>query len=169
MLRARAQVISVTLQFLSDSYSVDPVPWYGVYVMTMKENLTIGKLASASDVSVETVRFYERTGILSQPRKQGAFRQYPKEYIRHIRFIKRSQELGFTLQESKDLIDLRIKDQAKCDDVLSKTEEKIVEIKDKIRDLKKIEQSLMNLLKCCDDREAPLSDCPILDCFMEGK
>lgn len=137
--------------------------------MTMKESLTIGKLASASGVSVETIRFYERKGILKQPRKQGAFRYYPDEYITRVQFIKRSQELGFTLKESKELLDLRIKNQSKCSDVLSKTEEKITEIDQKIKDLKQMKKSLQGLANCCEDTSLPLSECPILECFMVRK
>lgn len=135
----------------------------------MKESLTIGKLADASDVNVETIRFYERKGILKQPKKQGVFRYYPNEYIARIRFIKRSQELGFTLKETKELLDLKIKNQAKCSDVLSKTEEKIIEIDQKISDLKKMKKSLEGLANCCVDTNQPLSDCPILECFMDKK
>jgi MerR family mercuric resistance operon transcriptional regulator len=132
----------------------------------MKESLTIGKLAKASEVNVETVRFYERKGILKQPKKLGAFRYYPEEYITRIRFIKRSQELGFTLKETKELLDLKIKNQSKCSDVLNKTEEKIQEINQKINDLKKMKKSLEGLASCCVDMNQPLSDCPILDCFI---
>lgn len=135
----------------------------------MKESITIGKLASASGVSVETIRFYERKGILKQPRKQGAFRHYPDEYIARVQFIKRSQELGFTLKESKELLDLRIKNQSKCSDVLSKAEEKILEIDQKIKDLKRMKKSLQGLANCCEDTSLPLSECPILECFMVRK
>ena len=137
--------------------------------MIMKESLTIGKLAEASDVNVETIRFYERKGILKQPKKQGAFRYYPEEYITRIRFIKRSQELGFTLKETKELLDLKIKNQSRCSDVLSKTEEKIKEINQKISDLKKMRKSLEGLASCCEDTNQPLSECPILECFISGK
>jgi len=135
----------------------------------MKESLTIGKLADASDVNVETVRFYERKGILKQPKKQGSFRYYSEDYITRIRFIKRSQELGFTLKETKELLDLKIKNQSKCSDVLSKTEEKIQEINQKISDLKKMKKSLEGLASCCVDTNQPLSDCPILECFITSK
>lgn len=137
--------------------------------MNMKESLTIGKLADASGVNVETVRFYERKGILKQPKKQSTFRYYPEDYITRIRFIKRSQELGFTLKETKELLDLKIKNQSKCSDVLSKTEEKIQEINQKINDLKKMKKSLEGLASCCVDTNQPLSDCPILDCFISSK
>lgn len=135
----------------------------------MNESLTIGKLASASDVNVETIRFYERKGILKQPKKQGSFRHYPNEYISRIRFIKRSQELGFTLNEAKELLDLKIRNHAKCSDVLSKTQVKIDEIKQKINDLKKMKKSLEALATCCVDENQSLSDCPILDCFINTK
>lgn len=137
--------------------------------MSMNELLTIGKLASAASVNVETIRFYERKGILKQPKKQGAFRYYPEDYITRIRFIKRSQELGFTLNETKELLDLKIKNQSRCGDVLSKTEEKIKEINQKINDLKKMKKSLEGLANCCVDSNQPLSDCPILDFFMTVK
>jgi len=135
----------------------------------MKSILTIGKLANAASVNVETIRFYERKGILSQPSKQGSFRYYPYSYIDRIRFIKRSQELGFTLKEIKQLLDLKIKDQSRCGDVLIKTEGKIQEITEKIKDLKKMKKSLEGLAKCCIDREQSLSECPILDCFIVSK
>ena len=138
-------------------------------MLNMKESLTIGKLATASEVNVETIRFYERKGILAQPKKQGSFRTYPDEYITRIRFIKRSQELGFTLKETKELLDLKIKNQSRCSDVLSKTEEKIEEINQKIKDLKKMKKSLKGLASCCVDDNQPLSDCPILECFITGK
>lgn len=135
----------------------------------MNEKLTIGKLANASGVGVETVRFYERKGMIRQPKKQGAFRYYPEDYITRIRFIKRSQELGFTLKETKELLELKIKNHSKCSDVLAKTEEKIDEINQKIKDLKKMKKSLESLANCCVDVEQPLSDCPILECFINIK
>lgn len=135
----------------------------------MKNSLTIGKLANASGVGVETIRFYERKGLLNQPKKQGSFRSYPVDYIARVQFIKRSQELGFSLKEAKDLLDLRIKNQSKCGDVLTKTEDKIAEINQKIKDLKHMKKSLKSLANCCEDKSLPLSECPILECFMNRK
>ncbi len=131
----------------------------------MDTKLTIGKLAKASNVGIETIRFYERKSLLKQPKKFGAFRHYPEEYITRILFIKRAQELGFTLKEVKELLDLKIKDHAKCSDVLGKTEEKINEINQKIKDLKKMKKSLNSLADCCKDSDIPMSECPILECF----
>ena len=135
----------------------------------MNEKLTIGKLAQASDIGVETVRFYERKGLIEQPNKQGAFRYYSLDLIDRIKFIKRAQELGFTLREVKELLELKINNQSKCSDVLKKTESKIIEIDEKINDLKKMKKSLKNLAQCCTSDDMPLSDCPILECFVEKK
>lgn len=136
----------------------------------MKEKMTIGKLAEAANVNVETIRFYERKGLITQPAKSGSFRYYPSEYVTRITFIKRSQELGFTLSEAKELLDLKIKNHAKCSDVLEKTQVKIQEIDNKINDLKKMKKSLKNLANCCEDWDVPLVDCPILECFVsKGK
>ena len=82
-----------------------------------------------------------------------------------IKFIKRSQKLGFTLKEVKELLDLKIKDQAKCGDVLDKTENKIEEIKEKIKDLNKMKKSLEGIAKCCANPEVLLDSCLIFECF----
>jgi Hg(II)-responsive transcriptional regulator len=131
----------------------------------MENLLTIGSLAKACQVNVETIRFYERKGILNQPKKTGSFRYYSREYKDKIRFIKRAQELGFTLSETKELLDLKIKNHSKCSDVLLRTEEKIQEITKKIKDLQKIKKSLVTLASCCEDSSIPLSECPVLDFF----
>ncbi len=131
----------------------------------MNQKLTIGKLALASEVGVETVRFYERKGLIKQPEKQGTFRHYPDELIARIKFIKRAQELGFTLAETKELLELKIKSHSKCGDVLEKTERKIFEINNKIKDLKRMQKSLKGLADCCVSDDMPLSECPILDYF----
>ena len=131
----------------------------------MNQKLTIGKLALASEVGVETVRFYERKGLIKQPEKQGTFRHYPHELIARIKFIKRAQELGFTLAETKELLELKIKSHSKCGDVLEKTERKIFEINNKIEDLERMQKSLKGLADCCVSDDIPLSECPILDYF----
>ncbi len=132
------------------------------------QKLTIGKLAKQASVNVETIRFYERRGLLKQPRKTGAFRQYPESDIQRIRFIKRCQELGFTLKEAKELLNIRIKSQARCSDVLSKTSQKMQEVEAKIKDLKRIKKSLKSIASCCVEESVLLSDCPILDNFLEN-
>lgn len=133
--------------------------------MSMKDFFTIGKLAQEAGVNIETIRFYERKELIKQPKKTGAYRYYSKDYIVRIQFIKRSRELGFTLKEAKELLDLKVRNHAKCSHVLEKTENKIKEIDEKISDLKKMKKSLKSLADCCVDKNQPLSDCPILECF----
>lgn len=133
----------------------------------MSSELTIGKLAKQANVSVETIRFYERRGLLKQPRNSTGFRKYPTDYINRIQFIKKSQDLGFTLNESKELLELKLQSKAKCSDVLDRTQEKISEINQKIADLKKMKKSLEKLANCCLDKSIPLSNCPILDEFLK--
>lgn len=136
--------------------------------MKMNQMLTIGKLAKAAHVSVETIRFYERKGLIQQPRASGSFRNYPTDYVARVQFIKRSQELGFSLKEAQELLDLGASHQAKCCDVLDKTQAKVKEIDSKIRDLNKMKEALLSLSDCCDDAEILLSDCPIMK-FMTEK
>lgn len=131
----------------------------------MNKSLTIGKLATASGVGVETIRFYENKELIKQPLKNGGFRHYPHDYVARIQFIKRAQELGFTLSEVKELLNLRVQKQSKCSDVLNKTESKIIEIDEKINDLKRMKKSLQALASCCEDKSASLSECPILEHF----
>ncbi|MAF78219.1 MAG: hypothetical protein CME60_08650 [Halobacteriovoraceae bacterium] len=131
--------------------------------------LTIGKLAKSAEVGVETIRFYERKGLLIQPEKVGGFRYYSSDLATKIRFIKRSQQLGFTLSETKELLELSVQSTSQCKDILLKTEQKIREIDEKMKDLKRMKDSLSSLANCCEDKTIPLSECPILDCFFEEK
>lgn len=132
-------------------------------------NFTIGKLAKSADVNVETIRFYERKGLIQQPEKQGKFRYYSQEHTLQIRFIRRSQELGFTLAETKELLELSIADQVRCGHILEKAENKIIEIEKKIADLSDIKTSLEQLKTCCDDPNIAINECSILETFKERK
>lgn len=138
-------------------------------MISMKDNFTIGKLAKAANVGVETIRFYEKKLLLKQPRKVGAFRNYPIEYVERIKFIKRAQELGFTLKETSELLTLKLTSKSKCSDVLLKTNKKILEIEKKIIDLKVMKASLENLANCCDNPDVSLSECSMLDIFTSNK
>jgi MerR family mercuric resistance operon transcriptional regulator len=132
-------------------------------------DLTIGKLAKCSDVGVETVRFYERKGLLRRPTKNlSGFRHYDPSDARRIRFIKRAQDLGFTLKEVKELIDLNANSKATCSDVRGKAEEKLAEVESKIKDLKRMKQSLKDLAEACGDGKQAVAQCRVLDCFESG-
>lgn len=129
-------------------------------------NLTIGKIAAAANVGVETIRFYERKGLLKKPvDKVGAFRIYSKDSISKIKFIKKAQDLGFTLKEIKELITLDHNIKSTCFNVAKKTETKLKEVKDKIQNLKKIESALEKLLNACLLSPEAKACCKVSDCF----
>jgi MerR family mercuric resistance operon transcriptional regulator len=89
------------------------------------EKITIGKLAGMAGVGVETVRFYQRKNLLREPKTTGAFRTYTQEDAQRIIFIKRAQDLGFTLNEVKDFLELNTKPRKTCGTVKVKTEAKM--------------------------------------------
>ena len=128
--------------------------------------LTIGQVARQAGVGVETVRFYEREGLLEQPnRKPSGYRQYGDDAVARLSFIRRAKELGFTLNEIKELLSLRLDPSTNCADVRSRAQAKIADIDDKIRTLEQIKTALLNLTKACRGR-GPISECPILDAFL---
>ncbi len=131
-------------------------------------SLTIGKLARQASVNVETVRYYERRGLIDRPsERRGAFRVYPDEAVTRIRSIKRAQSLGFSLKEIKELFDLRLDEKARCGDVMTQTERKLEEIDGKIQLLRRVERELRKLIAACEE-EKSLCDCPIIEALDEG-
>ncbi len=124
---------------------------------------TIGELARRAKVNVETVRYYERRGLLPEPpRRESGYRQYPHEFAARIDFIKRAQELGFSLNEISELLSLRAVPDTACGDVKKRAEAKVTSIEEKIRDLQRMRGALMELISACEGR-GPTSECPILD------
>ena len=129
--------------------------------------MTIGKIAKEAGVGVETVRFYERKGLLKRPVKKPSegFRSYKEEDAKRIRFIKRAQELGFTLKEVAELLALNEKPEATCGDVKLKAQAKLEEIESKLKDLKKMKDSLREIEAACDRSKKAVACCRITDCF----
>lgn len=124
--------------------------------------MTIGKLAKQAGVNVDTVRFYERRGLIDEPfRTQSNYRVYPKEDVVRLRFIKKAKDLGFSLSEIKELLTIRCSPSASKADVKRQVEVKIKDIKQKITDLSRIMNALEHLAAECDGH-GPISDCPIL-------
>ncbi|MBY0471926.1 MerR family transcriptional regulator [bacterium] len=127
---------------------------------------TIGSLANDAGVGIQTVRFYERQGLLKQPARRGSgYRQYSSEDAKQIRFIKRAQELGFTLKEVKGLLELQAISKSACSDVKVRADQKTVEIQEKIQDLKRMQRSLAEISSCCARGKTTRGVCSILDCF----
>ena len=126
------------------------------------ESLTTGQLARRAGVGVETVRFYEREGlILEPPRRPSGYRDYPPETVTRIVFIRRAQELGFSLREIGELLELRVRPRRNCALVKRNADAKIVDIDSKISTLRKMRRALTHLTKACEER-TPTTECPIL-------
>ena len=129
----------------------------------MNKPLTIGKVARKAGVGIETIRFYERKGLIEKPpRKESGYRQFPVETVSRIRFIRQAKELGFTLEEIKELLSLKHDLSAKSGDVKMKVESKIKDIRGKIRILQNMEKILAELANSCDGCGSA-GDCPILE------
>lgn len=125
-------------------------------------SLKTGELAKQAGVNVETLRFYEREGLLAEPpRRASGYREYPPDAVQRIRFIRRAKELGFTLREIKGLLELRVDPDTTCAEVREHAAEKIADVKQKISDLKTIERALNKLMNTCRG-SGPIDDCPIL-------
>lgn len=125
-------------------------------------HLSIGKVARSAGVGVETIRFYEKQGLIADPpRRASGYRQYSRDTVVRIRFIKRAKELGFSLNEIKDLLSLRLDPAATCDDVRKRAETKIAHIKDKIRALQSMQKALEALTSACAGTGSS-TECPIL-------
>ena len=120
---------------------------------------TISKLAKKANVGVETIRFYERKGLLEQPIKpiQG-YRQYTEQALSRLLFIKRAQYLGFTLAEISSLLILSA---SNCEDVQQLAEQKLAVIEDKLSDLLNLKESLVSLVSDCKNNPSD-KDCPII-------
>ena len=128
------------------------------------KSLTIGKLAKEASVNLETVRYYERRGLLPKPPRStsSGYRQFPEDAARRLRFIRRAQELGFSLKEVGELLSLRVSRRTTSAAIRARAEAKVADIQEKIRSLESMKKTLQKLTKVCDGC-APLAECPILD------
>ena len=125
--------------------------------------LTIGKVAQRAGLGVETVRFYEREGLIDQPlRGASGYRHFPESVVPRLLFIKRAKELGFTLCEIKELLALRLDPETTCADVKQRAQTKIAGIEEKMRSLRRMKKALVKLTDSCSGR-GPVDECPILE------
>lgn len=125
--------------------------------------LTIGQVAQQAEIGVETVRFYEREGLIDNPsRRPSGYRQYEPDVVDRLRFIRRAKDLGFTLREIKELLELRLDPKSNCTDVKPRALAKINEIDSKIATLQRMKEALVKLTRACSGK-GTISDCPILD------
>ena len=136
-----------------------PVPRYGVK-STMRD-MTIGQLAREVDVNVETVRYYHRRGLLAEPdRPTGGIRRYSAEALARLRFIKRSQALGFSLDDVEALLSLD--DGQTCSSARGIGARKLAEVQQRIRDLRTLEKALKALVDRCGSSTGRVN-CPLID------
>jgi MerR family mercuric resistance operon transcriptional regulator len=129
---------------------------------------TIGQVAERSGIGIETVRFYERKGLIADPpRTDSGYRQYPEDVVVRLRFIRRAKELGFALKEILELLSLRVNPDTTCADVRKQAEFKISDVEERIRALRRIKTALTRLAASCVGT-GPASECPILEA-LEGQ
>jgi Hg(II)-responsive transcriptional regulator len=129
--------------------------------------MNIGEVAALAGIPTATVRYYERRGLIAEaPRTEAGYRQYGAETARRLRFIKRAQRMGFTLDEIQDLLGLRVDDPAACPVVEGKTREKIAQVERRIRELTRIQEVLEGLADSCGAL-VPTAECPILEALSE--
>ena len=133
---------------------------------SMPRELTIGRLAALACVNVETIRYYQRRGLLDEPRKPlGGHRHYPPAAAKRIRFIKRAQALGFTLEEIASLLRLEVADG--CAETRELAERKVALIERKLVDLTAMRDALAALMRQCDTGKAEAA-CPIIQALEQG-
>lgn len=127
--------------------------------------MTVSKLARAAGVGVETIRFYEKRGLIVQPeRRSSGYRVYDEHAIARVRFIKSAQALGFTLTEIAGLIRLEQDSRAQCSDLQVRADDKVALIDRKIAELQKMRTELIRLSASCAS-DQPLSECRLMNCL----
>jgi MerR family mercuric resistance operon transcriptional regulator len=132
------------------------------------EGLTTAKVAREGGVNVETIRYYERHGLLPKPpRTPSGYRVFTTDSVQRLRFIRRAQELGFTLNEIKELLAIKVRRGSSCADVRRKAEAKIADVDAKIRHLQAIREALREITATCSGK-GPVTNCSILEA-LNGK
>jgi len=132
------------------------------------DSLKLGDLAAAAGVNRETIRYYERRGLVAEPPRSGkGYRLYGADAERRIRFIKQAQALGFTLEEVAELLELRVSATATCADVRERAQQKVADVERRIAALEAMRRTLTGIAAQCHGT-GPVGDCPILDA-LEGR
>lgn len=128
----------------------------------MQQTMTIGRLAELAGVNIDTVRYYERNGLLPPPlRRPSGYREYRPADVDRLRFIRRAKELGFTLAEITELLSLSAERGGGVKEVKRKAEARLAEVKRKIGELKRVQRGLEKLIDACPGH-GDLQSCPIV-------
>lgn len=130
--------------------------------------LTIGRVAKGAGVEISTLRYYERRGLLSRPgRTRAGYRQYPEDEVLRVRFIRRAQGLGFTLEEIRGLLALRVRGGKRCGKVASAAHATRDRLRARCRELLQMDRALSRMIRAC--RQGRATDaCPILEALEPG-
>lgn len=129
---------------------------------TKPAQLTIGRLSTRAAVNIETVRYYERIGLLpSPPRTEGGHRLYGEPHVKKLTFVRRARELGFTLEEIRALMRLADERPPSCARARSLATKHLADVREKIADLKRMERVLTQTVALCEEGDRP--DCPLLE------
>ncbi|HSE27111.1 MAG TPA: heavy metal-responsive transcriptional regulator [Gemmatimonadales bacterium] len=137
----------------------------------MRQGMTIGQLAREAGVNIQTVRYYERRRLLPAPaRRVSGYRDYDAGALARLRFIRRAQELGFTLAEIAELLALRLDPRTTAADVKARANRKIADVDRKLRDLEQIRDALTHLAGSCRGGRGPTGECPLVEALgpLEG-
>lgn len=130
--------------------------------------LTIGRVARSAGLAIDTVRYYEREGLLQKPaRTPSGYRQYAPDAVKRLQFIRQAKELGFTLSEIRELLTLKVTPGKSCADVRAHAKAKIADVEQRISQLGRMKRALAKLANACSGR-GPTSECPILEA-LEGR
>lgn len=133
------------------------------------EGLKVGEVAAAAGVNLQTIHYYERRGLLPKPARTASnYRVFRTDAVRRLRFIKRAQELGFTLKEIRELLSLRVSPRGRCADVRKRALSKVRGIDGKLRMLQSMRRALHRLIRRCSGN-GPVTQCPILEALEEGQ
>jgi len=124
--------------------------------------MKIGEIAKRSGVGIETIRYYEREGLLREPeRRPSGYRQYDESTIEQLEYIRQAKELGFTLAEVRELLELSFVAHAGCDHIRLRAEVKVADIEEKIRNLQQMKRSLGKIVDRCRAKNST-DDCPLV-------
>lgn len=135
-------------------------------VIVVSNSLSIGKVSAATGCNIETIRFYEKQGLLPEPsRTPGGHRVYNTSQVQRLIFIRRARELGFSMAEIRELLSIVDGDHVSCELVKSIAEQHLADVEAKLADLTKMQRTLGDLAEQCSGKDVP--DCPILDALSD--
>jgi MerR family mercuric resistance operon transcriptional regulator len=130
------------------------------------ERIAIGELARRTDCNIETIRYYERIGLIPKARRQGRYRQYGAEDIGRLSFVRRARELGFTLQEVRALLGLAVGGRRSCNQARDLAASHLTDVRARIADLRRMERALAGAVRACEQGDP--TSCPIIDTLSNG-